>query len=135
MNDAEGAIAALRRLKALGVRIAIDDFGTGYSSLSYLTRFPIDSLKIDRSFVIDLPDSEDGASIARAVITMARSLRLKVIAEGVETAAQLEFLGANDCDEIQGYFCSRPLPADQATELLRSRRRLLARPHLVSAAA
>lgn len=134
MNDAEGAIAALQNLKALGLRIAIDDFGTGYSSLSYLTRFPIDSLKIDRSFVTDLPGSQDGASIARAVITMAKALRLKVIAEGVETAAQLEFLAGNECDEIQGYYCSRPVPAEQATELLRSRRRLLPRPQLVSVA-
>jgi diguanylate cyclase (GGDEF)-like protein/PAS domain S-box-containing protein len=135
MNNGEDAIAVLKGLKELGVRIAIDDFGTGYSSLSYLTRFPIDSLKIDRSFVIDLPDSRDGASIARAVITMAQSLRLKVIAEGVETAAQIEFLAANECDEIQGYFCSRPVTAEAATELLRSRRSLLMRPQLVSAAA
>lgn len=135
MDDAEGAIAALANLKALGVRISIDDFGTGYSSLSYLTRFPIDCLKIDRSFVINLPDSEDGASIARAVINMAQSLRLKVVAEGVETAAQLEFLAANYCDDIQGYYCSRPLPAAQATELLTTRRRLLPRPQLVSAVA
>jgi diguanylate cyclase (GGDEF)-like protein/PAS domain S-box-containing protein len=135
MNNGEDAIAVLKGLKELGVRIAIDDFGTGYSSLSYLTRFPIDSLKIDRSFVIDLPDSKDGASIARAVITMAQSLRLKVIAEGVETAAQIEFLAANECDEIQGYFCSRPVTAEAATELLQSRRPLLMRPQLVSAAA
>jgi diguanylate cyclase (GGDEF)-like protein/PAS domain S-box-containing protein len=135
MNNAEGAIAALQNLKALGLRIAIDDFGTGYSSLSYLTRFPIDSLKIDRSFVIDLPDSQEGASIARAVITMAHALRLKVIAEGVENLAQLEFLTDNDCDEIQGYYCSRPLPADQATALLSGTRRLITRPQLVSAAA
>ena len=133
MNDAEAAIAALGRLKALGVRIAIDDFGTGYSSLSYLKRFPIDALKIDRSFVIDLPDSEEGASIARAVITMAQALRLKVVAEGVETAAQCEFLTANGCDQLQGYYCARPLPAEQATELLRGRRRMLPRPQLVAA--
>ncbi len=134
MDDAEGAIAALANLKALGVRIAIDDFGTGYSSLSYLTRFPIDSLKIDRSFVTNLPDSEDGASIARAIINMAQSLRLKVVAEGVETAAQLEFLAANYCDEIQGYYFSRPVPADQATEMLVSKRRL-GRPQLAAVAA
>ncbi len=135
MNDAESAIAALNNIKALGVRIAIDDFGTGYSSLSYLTRFPIDSLKIDRSFVVNLPDSSEGASIARAVITMAHALRFKVIAEGVEVVEQLEFLAANECDEIQGYYFSRPLPAEQATELLRSKRRLLVRPQLVSAVA
>jgi diguanylate cyclase (GGDEF)-like protein/PAS domain S-box-containing protein len=135
MNNAENAIAALKNLKALGVRIAIDDFGTGYSSLSYLTRFPIDSLKIDRSFVVDLPDSREGASIARAVITMSHALRLKVIAEGVENLAQLDFLADNACDEIQGYYCSRPLPAEQATELLSGRRRLITRPQLVSVAA
>jgi diguanylate cyclase (GGDEF)-like protein/PAS domain S-box-containing protein len=135
MNKGEGAIAVLQKIKALGVRIAIDDFGTGYSSLSYLTRFPIDSLKIDRSFVVDLPDSREGASIARAVITMAQSLHLKVIAEGVETAAQIEFLAENGCDEIQGYYCSRPLSAEAATELLRSRRLLLARPQQLSVAA
>lgn len=135
MNNAENAIAALQNLKALGVRIAIDDFGTGYSSLSYLTRFPIDSLKIDRSFVIDLPDSREGASIARAVITMSHALRLKVIAEGVETLAQLDFLTDNECDEIQGYYCSRPLPAEQASELLSGSRHLITRPQLVSAAA
>ena len=134
MDDAEGTIAALENLKALGVRIAIDDFGTGYSSLSYLTRFPIDSLKIDRSFVINLPESEDGASIARAVINMAQSLRLKVVAEGVETAAQLDFLSENYCDEIQGYYFSRPVPADQATEMLVSKRRL-GRPQLAAVAA
>lgn len=135
MNNAEGAIAALKKLKALGVRIAIDDFGTGYSSLSYLTRFPIDSLKIDRSFVIDLPDSREGASIARAVITMAHALGLKVIAEGVETLAQLEFLTENACDEVQGYYCSRPLAAAPAGELLAGSRRLITRPQLMSAAA
>ena len=135
MNNAADAIAALTNLKSLGLRIAIDDFGTGYSSLSYLTRFPIDSLKIDRSFVIDLPDSQEGASIARAVITMAHALHLKVIAEGVETLAQLEFLAANACDEIQGYYCSRPVPAAQATALLSGTRHLITRPQLVSAAA
>jgi diguanylate cyclase (GGDEF)-like protein/PAS domain S-box-containing protein len=133
MNNAENAIAALQNLKALGVRIAIDDFGTGYSSLSYLKRFPIDYLKIDRSFVIDLPGSEDSGSIAQAVITMAQALRLKVIAEGVENLAQLDFLAANGCDEMQGYYASRPLSTEQATELLAGRRNLLARPHLVSA--
>ena len=85
--------------------------------------------------MIDLPDSQEGASIARAVITMAHALHLKVIAEGVETLAQLEFLAANACDEIQGYYCSRPVPADQATALLSGKRHLITRPQLVSAAA
>jgi len=121
MQDAEATSAALHRLKAIGVRIAIDDFGTGYSSLSYLKRFPIDSLKIDRSFVTELPGNQDDASIAQAVITMGHALRLKVIAEGVENEAQLDFLAANACDEMQGYFFSRPLPADQCTKLLADR--------------
>ena len=119
MHDAEATTATLHTLKALGVRIAIDDFGTGYSSLSYLKRFPIDSLKIDRSFVTDLPGNQDDASIAQAVITMAHALRLKVIAEGVETEAQLEFLAANGCDEMQGYYFSRPLSGEACTQFLR----------------
>jgi diguanylate cyclase (GGDEF)-like protein/PAS domain S-box-containing protein len=119
MRNAEATSATLRDLKALGVRIAIDDFGTGYSSLSYLKRFPIDSLKIDRSFVTGLPGDQDDASIAQAVITMAHALRLKVVAEGVETEAQQVFLAAHDCDEMQGFYFSRPLPVEQCTELLR----------------
>jgi diguanylate cyclase (GGDEF)-like protein/PAS domain S-box-containing protein len=124
MRDAEETCATLLGLKALGVRIAIDDFGTGYSSLSYLKRFPIDSLKIDRSFVTDLPGNHDDATIAQAIIIMAHALRLKVIAEGVENEAQLEFLTANGCDEIQGYYFSRPLPAELCTQLLREKRKL-----------
>ena len=118
MQDAEATTATLHKLKAIGVRIAIDDFGTGYSSLSYLKRFPIDSLKIDRSFVTELPGNQDDASIAQAVITMGHALRLKIVAEGVENEAQQDFLAANSCDEMQGYFFSRPLPADQCTLLL-----------------
>jgi diguanylate cyclase (GGDEF)-like protein/PAS domain S-box-containing protein len=118
MKDAETTIAALKKLKAIGVRIAIDDFGTGYSSLSYLKRFPIDSLKIDRSFVTELPCNQDDASIAQAVITMGHALRLKIVAEGVETQAQRDFLAVNHCDEMQGYYFSRPLPAEQCTDLL-----------------
>jgi EAL domain-containing protein (putative c-di-GMP-specific phosphodiesterase class I) len=124
MRNAEATSTTLRNLKALGVRIAIDDFGTGYSSLSYLKRFPIDSLKIDRSFVTDLPGNQDDASIAQAIITMAHALRLKVIAEGVENKAQLEFMTANGCDEIQGFYFSRPLPAELCTQLLRDKRKL-----------
>ena len=124
MHNAEQTASALLKLKAIGIRIAIDDFGTGYSSLAYLKRFPIDTLKIDRSFIADLPGNEDDAPIAQAVITMAHALHLKVIAEGVETGAQMEFLAANGCDEMQGYFFSRPLPAPQCTELLRQDRKL-----------
>ncbi|HUP95871.1 MAG TPA: EAL domain-containing protein [Burkholderiales bacterium] len=119
MHHAEATIATLRNLKALGLSIAIDDFGTGYSSLSYLKRFPIDSLKIDRSFVTGLPGNADDAPIAQAIITMAHALRLKVVAEGVENDAQREFLAANGCDEMQGYYYSRPVPADECTRLIR----------------
>jgi EAL domain-containing protein (putative c-di-GMP-specific phosphodiesterase class I) len=118
MQNAEATSATLHKLKAIGVSIAIDDFGTGYSSLSYLKRFPIDSLKIDRSFVTELPGNQDDVSIAQAVITMGHALRLKIVAEGVENEAQLDFLAANLCDEMQGYFFSRPLPAGQCTQLI-----------------
>ena len=109
----------LSELRGDGLRIAIDDFGTGYSSLSYLTQLPIDVLKIDRSFVTGLPASRNDASIAKAIITMAHSLFLKVIAEGVEHKHQLEFLADNDCDEVQGYLLARPLPAADMTNLMK----------------
>ena len=102
----------------LGVTLAMDDFGTGYSSLAYLRRFPVDSIKIDRSFIHGVPGEADGESITQAVIAMAHSLRLRAIAEGVETAQQLEFLRRHGCDEIQGYFFSKPLPYDQLTKIL-----------------
>jgi EAL domain-containing protein (putative c-di-GMP-specific phosphodiesterase class I) len=119
MKNVEGSIATLRALKAMGVRLSIDDFGTGYSSLNYLKRFPIDQLKIDKSFVSDLITNQDDNAIALAVIAMAHSMRLKVIAEGVENEAQLAFLQKNRCDEMQGYYLSRPLPPRQITALLR----------------
>ncbi len=112
----------LRELKALGVLIAIDDFGTGYSSLSYLKRYPIDTLKIDISFIRDLTTNEDGAAIAVAIISMARILKMTVIAEGVETQPQLDFLRTHACDEIQGYFFSRPLPAADLASLTNRKR-------------
>jgi diguanylate cyclase (GGDEF)-like protein len=131
MHQAQATSATLRNLKALGVAVAIDDFGTGYSSLSYLKRFPIDSLKIDRSFVTGLPGDPDDAPIAQAIITMAHALRLKVVAEGVETEAQREFLAANGCDQMQGYYFSRPVPADECTRFIRERRTLpIAQPDL-----
>ena len=119
MDHGKETIETLDNLSALGVRLAIDDFGTGYSSLSYLKRFPIDKLKIDQSFVRDLVTDPDDRAIAAAVISMGHSLRLKVIAEGVEQAEQLEILAEQGCDEVQGYHFSRPLPADEFAELLR----------------
>jgi diguanylate cyclase (GGDEF)-like protein len=120
MKDPEGAERTLHALKALGVQVAIDDFGTGYSSLSRLRQFPIDRLKIDRTFVRDVPENHSDSAIAMAVIAMAESMRLKVIAEGVENEAQMAFLRDRRCDEIQGYLLSRPLPPAQALELLRN---------------
>ncbi|MBY0573917.1 MAG: EAL domain-containing protein, partial [Undibacterium sp.] len=118
MSDVENAIAILRNLKALGVYISIDDFGTGYSSLSYLRRFPIDVLKIDRSFVNDISVNADDAAIVVSIISLAHSLRLKVIAEGVETSEQLCFLREHACDEVQGYYFSKAISADAFVRLL-----------------
>jgi len=118
MQNAEAAIITLQNLKALGVRISIDGFGTGYSSLSYLKRFPVDALKLDRSFVDGLPDDPNDAAVSQAVIAMAHSLGLTVIAEGVETQAQRTFLARHDCDELQGFYFARPLPAGDFTRLL-----------------
>ena len=103
----------------MGVQFSIDDFGTGYSSLSYLRRFPIDTLKIDRSFVMDLPANGDAAAVAQAIIAMARSLGLSVVAEGVETDEQRAFLHDHGCGAMQGHFFSRPLPADELSAWLR----------------
>lgn len=119
MGSAEAFVSSLRTLKGLGVTLSIDDFGTGYSSLSYLTRFPIDRLKIDQSFVHRIEQDGDGASIARTVIALARSLKLGVVAEGVETFEQLEFLRMNGCHEVQGYYFGRPMPAAEIGRLVR----------------
>ena len=119
MHDVELAVATLGKLKAMGIKLSIDDFGTGYSSLSYLRRFPIDVLKIDQSFVRDITSDPDDAAIARSIITLAHSLKLKVIAEGVETEAQLNYLRSHLCDAIQGYYFSRPVPAAACEMLLR----------------
>jgi EAL domain-containing protein (putative c-di-GMP-specific phosphodiesterase class I) len=108
----------LRALKTMGTRIAIDDFGTGYSSLSYLQQFPVDVLKIDRAFVIDLPTSASSAAIVDAIVTLAHGLGLEVVAEGVETPEQLEFLRTHGCDEGQGYYFGRPLPLAEFRVLL-----------------
>ena len=118
MQNAQTSIQTLRELKALGVQISIDDFGTGYSSLSYLRRFPIDTLKIDRSLIRDIGSDPDDAAIAGAVIALAHTLKLEVVAEGVETRGQLEFLVASGCDRMQGYLFSPPVPAESCEELL-----------------
>lgn len=124
MQNADSAIRTLLALKEKGVSISLDDFGTGYSSLAYLKRFPLDTIKVDRSFVKDIAADSDDASITRAVITMAHHLKLKVVAEGVETAEQLALLISHQCDVIQGYFFSRPLPVDDMTALLAADKRL-----------
>jgi len=121
MHNPERAVEVMQQLKRLGVRVAIDDFGTGYSSLSYLKRFPLSSVKIDRSFVLDLPGDKDDAAITQAVIAMAHSLRLRVVAEGVETAEQYRFLEEHQCDEMQGYYFSKPVDALTIARLLAGR--------------
>jgi diguanylate cyclase (GGDEF)-like protein len=112
MDNTEQNVDTLRRLKAIGAKLSIDDFGTGFSSLSYLSRFPLDELKIDRSFVMQVVNSGDRCAIITAIIAMAHSLSLSVVAEGIETEAQLAFLAANGCDEYQGYLKSKPITAD-----------------------
>lgn len=121
MANAEQSITTLRKLKAVGVTLAIDDFGTGYSSLSYLKRLPIDTLKIDKEFVGDITTDPDDEAITATVITMAHSLGLNVVAEGVERAEQVEYLREQDCDEIQGHWLSFPLPPAQCLAFLRER--------------
>ncbi|MGB5247324.1 MAG: EAL domain-containing protein [Woeseia sp.] len=118
MRDIDSTIACLNEFKELGLKISIDDFGTGYSSLSYLRRFPIDTLKIDRSFVKDLHVDGDDAAICAAILAMARRLNLNVVAEGVEIAEQLEFLRDHGCNQIQGYLYSKPLPADELEQMM-----------------
>jgi diguanylate cyclase (GGDEF)-like protein len=118
MHDVDSALATLRALKGLGLSLSLDDFGTGYSSLSYLRRFPIDELKIDRSFISDIYTNTDDAAIAGAIVAMARSLALLVVAEGVETLDQAETLAHMGCDQVQGFYFSRPLAGDACTALL-----------------
>lgn len=116
IDDLELTLEVLSSLRKMGVRMAIDDFGTGYSSLNYLKQFPVDTLKIDQSFIRNLPDNKDDAQITRTIISMAHNLGLGVIAEGVETKEQLEFLQQTKCEEVQGYFFSRPLPVNKLIE-------------------
>jgi EAL domain-containing protein (putative c-di-GMP-specific phosphodiesterase class I) len=121
MQDVEQAIATMKQLQMLGVQLSIDDFGIGYSSLAALKRFPVARLKIDKSFIEDIPDDENDKAVAGAVISLGQKLNLRVIAEGVETEAQMTFLRENNCDEMQGYYFSRPLSAPDIEKLLRGR--------------
>ncbi len=125
MDDPETAIGHLQRLKAMGTQLALDDFGTGYSSLAYLKRFPFDFVKIDRAFVTDVTDNTDDAAIAIAIIAMAHSLGLRVVAEGVETEPQLAFLRNHRCDEMQGYYFSRPVGPTLFAAMLKDAKRLV----------
>ena len=123
MNTSDGGvIEALTKLRELGVSISIDDFGTGYSSLSYLKQLPVDVLKIDRSFISDIPQDQDDEKIASAIIAMAKNLGLKVVAEGVETDQQMQFLQARGCDLAQGYYIARPMPPEEAEAFLARKR-------------
>jgi EAL domain-containing protein (putative c-di-GMP-specific phosphodiesterase class I) len=115
----EENVELLKRLSATGMQLSLDDFGTGYSSLSYLHRYPFDMLKIDRSFVSGIGEDANHTAIVRAIIAMARSLRLKVIAEGVESESQVAFLKAHGCSTVQGYYYSEPVPAGDFADLLR----------------
>lgn len=116
MADVENTILILRKIRAAGIRIALDDFGTGYSSLSYLNKFPIDKIKIDQSFVKNVTSSEEDASLARVIVSMAKSLNIPAIAEGIETEEQYKFVEDTGCDQAQGYFIAKPMPAEQVLE-------------------
>ncbi len=118
MRNFETTSIVLQALSTMGVRIAVDDFGTGYSNLSYLKRFPVNTLKLDRSFIHDLPDSADSSTIVSSVIRMAHGLHLQVVAEGVETLQQLKFLQAHNCAEAQGYYFSKPISSDECRSML-----------------
>ena len=120
MQDIEVIIPKLKEVQNLGARIAIDDFGTGYSSLAYLQQFPINTLKIDRSFVGDIRADESGASIVDAIVAMARGLKLDLVAEGVENRTQLRYLKDQGCEEVQGFIFSPAVPANELVELLQN---------------
>ena len=123
LRDEESAIALLSRLKSLGVGLSLDDFGTGYSSLSYLRRLPIDTLKIDRSFIQGADSNPEDAAVVGSIVTIAKALGLRVVVEGVETKKQRHFIEKLGCDEIQGYLISKPLNASDAAAILRKKRR------------
>lgn len=118
MKQAESTASILHSLRAKGVQLAVDDFGKGYSSLSYLRKFPVNAIKIDQSFVRQIDCNPDERTIVSAVISMGKSLKLRVVAEGVENHAQVVFLQAQQCDEAQGYYFSRPVPPEQFARLL-----------------
>jgi EAL domain-containing protein (putative c-di-GMP-specific phosphodiesterase class I) len=118
MSDVEESIRKLRQLREMGLRMGLDDFGTGYSSLAYLSKLPLDTLKIDRSFVQGMTDNPDHTSIVSAIISLAQALRLKVVAEGVETEQQAQLLKLLRCDQVQGFLFSRPVPAEEIESLL-----------------
>jgi EAL domain-containing protein (putative c-di-GMP-specific phosphodiesterase class I) len=118
MQNVERGIKVLDSIRSRGVRLAIDDFGTGYSSMSLMKQFPIDTIKIDRSFVRDLAENEEDRAIATAIISMGKALGLTVVAEGVETSEQDAFLRRRECDELQGYLYSKPVPADEVPPML-----------------
>ena len=120
MENMNHTIASLKTLRDMGLHISLDDFGTGYSSLSYLKEFPVNVLKIDQSFVRDVTTDPSDASIVASIITLAHNLGLNVVAEGCETIDQLKFLRAYHCEQVQGYLFSRPLPSNEAEELLRA---------------
>ncbi|MCG8642608.1 MAG: EAL domain-containing protein, partial [Desulfobacterales bacterium] len=118
MQDNDETISTLNRMKSLNLRIALDDFGTGYSSLSYLTSFPVDTIKIDRSFVMACTSEKNNLVIIKAIIAMGHSLGKKIVAEGIETEEQYRFLKGLNCDEGQGYYFSRPVPSEEFAKLL-----------------
>ncbi len=121
MHDAESTVLSLRKIKEAGLSIAVDDFGTGYSSMSYLTRFPIDALKIDRSFVNEIHSSEESHSVCKAIVALGHGLGMKVVAEGVENQEQLQLLHMMDCDQIQGFFFAKPMSAGAVSAFIRNR--------------
>ncbi|WP_413700507.1 EAL domain-containing protein [Psychromonas sp. KJ10-10] len=125
IGDEERVMKIMDYIKQQGLKLSIDDFGTGYSSLSYLKRFPLDELKVDRSFIIEVPSKKDDCAIVKAIIAMAHSLELSVVAEGVEEQNQLEFLKEVGCDIIQGFYFSKPLVADEFEQYVLSKNDLI----------
>ncbi len=125
VRGAENVIPIMNKLVAMGLALALDDFGTGYSSLAYLKKFPISTLKIDRSFVIGIPGDENDCAIARAIVTMGQQMRQEIVAEGVETEDQMRFLRDLGCDQLQGYLFSPPVIADTFATMVREDRRLM----------